>query len=475
MTDKKPIFSTEAGTKISRLNNDRQLKKFLSCTWQQKSLRIDGAPGLSIHQSGRWHFDLMAGRQRLSTTIGRYPEVSLAEARNKALSMRQNFLETGTRPNPKKIQPDKDSGSHSPLNGSTDDTIDSLLPEYLHYRYDELLESKTNKHPDKAILVMEARYHKYLAPLIGKLHPTQLTNHLVIACLAPIATRKAERTKCLAIVSGLVKWFLLKGLLDANAFPIQQEVIRMALPEKLPPAAYHARMNPADTPRLVALAWAPQKTVRDTLAALGLLLVLLTAQRVGNFLAFDSNPNIECREWYSRWKDIDIKAKVWSIPAECRKVSQKGVALVAPLRIPITTEMIAVFVKIKSCWLELGITLCDEDFVLPSYRDLSHPQKSATVRRLLKMLHEKDLKKTSKGFFDPENRGRVVTPHGLRSTFEDWALAQGFPSKFVEKALDHSPPSQVEAAYQRSDFLEERRPIMEAWSKFCFSLVSLEP
>ena len=89
-------------------------------------------------------------------------------------------------------------------------------------------------------------------------------------------------------------------------------------------------------------------------------------------------------------------------------------------------------------------------------------------------MHEEP-KKTSKGFFDPENRGRVVTPHGLRSTFEDWALAQGFPSKFVEKALDHSPPSQVEAAYQRSDFLEERRPIMEAWSKFCFSLVSLEP
>lgn len=76
MTDRKPIFTTEAGTKISRLSNDRQLKKFLSCTWQQKSLRIDGAPGLSIHQSGRWHFDLMAGRQRLSTTIGRYQKLA---------------------------------------------------------------------------------------------------------------------------------------------------------------------------------------------------------------------------------------------------------------------------------------------------------------------------------------------------------------------------------------------------------------
>lgn len=471
MTDRKPIFTTEAGTKISRLSNDRQLKKFLSCTWQQKSLRIDGAPGLSIHQSRRWHLDLMVNGKRLSTTLGRYPEVSLADARSKALRIRQSFVETGTRPNPKKIQPDKESGSHSPLNGSTDDTIDSLLPEYLHYRYDELLESKTNKHPDKAVLVMEARYRKHLAPLIGKLHPRQLNNQLVIACLAPIASRKAERTKCLAIVSGLAKWFLLKGLLDANALPIQQEVIRMALPRNLPPAEHHARMDPADIPRLVALAWAPQQTMRDTLAALGLLLVILTAQRVGNFLAFDSNPAIEKREWYSRRKDVDLESRTWSVPAECRKVSQKGNSLVAPLRIPITDEMAEIFARITGCWAQLGIELSDDDFILPSYKDISHPQKSATVRRLLTLLHDKDLKDSGLGFFDPEDRTRVVTPHGLRSTFEDWALAQGYSSKFVEKALDHSPPSQVEAAYQRSDFLEERRPMMEAWSKYCFSLV----
>lgn len=114
MTNRKPIFTTEAGTKISRLSNDRQLKKFLSRTWQQKSLRIDVAPGLSIHQTGRWHFDLMVNGKRLSTTLGRYPEVSLADARSKALRIRQGFVETGTRPKPKKIQPDKESGSHPP-------------------------------------------------------------------------------------------------------------------------------------------------------------------------------------------------------------------------------------------------------------------------------------------------------------------------------------------------------------------------
>ena len=469
-TTKDPFLTTEAGAKLSRITNARQLQKFLSQTWQQKSLRIDGAPGLTIRQSGRWHFDLMANGQRLSTTLGRYPDVSLAEARSKALRVKQNFVETGARPKQKESSTENHANQSTSPNSSII-TIDSLLPEYLHYRYNELLKSQTNKYPDKAVLVMEARYRKHLAPLIGKLHPAQLNNSLVIACLAPIASRKAERTKCLAIVSGLAKWFLLKGLLDANAFPIQQDVIRMALPKKLPPAEHHARMDPADIPRLVALAWAPHQTVRDTLAALGLLLVILTAQRVGNFLAFDSNPAVEKREWYSRRKDVDLESRTWSVPAECRKVSQKGDSLVAPLRIPITEEMVDIFARITDCWAQLGIELSDEDFILPSYKDISHPQKSATVRRLLTLLHEKDLKDSGLGFFDPEDRTRVVTPHGLRSTFEDWALAQGYSAKFVEKALDHSPPSQVEAAYQRSDFLEERRPMMEAWSRYCFSLV----
>lgn len=208
-TIQSPVFTTEAGAKLSRITTNRQLQKFLSRSWEQKSLRIDGAPGLTIHQSGRWHFNLMANGQRLSTTLGRYPEVSLAEARSKALSIRQNFVETGTRPNQKKISGEKHANPSASSNSNTI-TIDSLLPEYLHYRYNELLEGQTNKHPDKAVLVMEARYRKHLAPLIGKLHPRQLNNQLVIACLAPIASRKAERTKCLGIVSGLAKWFLLR-------------------------------------------------------------------------------------------------------------------------------------------------------------------------------------------------------------------------------------------------------------------------
>lgn len=469
-TIQSPVFTTEAGAKLSRITTNRQLQKFLSQNWEQKSLRIDGAPGLTIHQSGRWHFNIMTNGQRLSTTLGRYPEVSLADARNKALEMRRVFL-AGTKPTKKKSHLTGAIKHHHDQTDTESVTVNELLPEFLHYRYEALLASKTNKFPNKSVQTLEARYHKHLEPHIGHLHPSQVTNRVVIACLSPLELRKAERDKCQAIISEMAKWFLKKKLLDADNYPLRLDVIHQAFTGQPPPAKHHARMNPADVPRLVDIAWSPQPNIRDQLAALGLLLVLLTAQRVGNFLAFDSNEIVEKREWYSQWKDIDMNSRTWSIPAECRKVSQKGDALVAPLRIPITDEMAEIFDKIKICWKQLGIELGATDFVLPSYRDLSHPQKSATVRRLLKFFHDKDLKDSGQGFFDPEDPTRVVTPHGLRSTFEDWALAQGFSSKFVEKALDHSPPSQIEAAYQRSDFLEERRPMMEAWSKYCFSLV----
>jgi integrase len=60
------------------------------------------------------------------------------------------------------------------------------------------------------------------------------------------------------------------------------------------------------------------------------------------------------------------------------------------------------------------------------------------------------------------------TIHGFRSSFRDWAAeCTGFPNHVAEKALAHSVPSAVEAAYRRGDLFKKRRELMEAWAKFC--------
>lgn len=66
--------------------------------------------------------------------------------------------------------------------------------------------------------------------------------------------------------------------------------------------------------------------------------------------------------------------------------------------------------------------------------------------------------------FDP-----TKTPHGLRSTFRDWAgevSAHPDARTLAEYALSHHVGGSVERAYSRGDSLEKRRPLMEAWAAF---------
>ena len=58
-------------------------------------------------------------------------------------------------------------------------------------------------------------------------------------------------------------------------------------------------------------------------------------------------------------------------------------------------------------------------------------------------------------------------PHGLRSSFRDWAAEQtDAPHAVMETALAHTIGNATEAAYARSDLFDRRRDLMEAWSEF---------
>jgi integrase len=60
------------------------------------------------------------------------------------------------------------------------------------------------------------------------------------------------------------------------------------------------------------------------------------------------------------------------------------------------------------------------------------------------------------------------TVHGFRSAFRDWVAEQtNFPGEVAEAALAHTIPNKVEAAYKRTDFLDKRRKLMEAWGDYC--------
>jgi integrase len=64
-----------------------------------------------------------------------------------------------------------------------------------------------------------------------------------------------------------------------------------------------------------------------------------------------------------------------------------------------------------------------------------------------------------------ERRGLDYRPHGFRSSFKTWAAETGKQRDIAEICLAHKIHGSVEAAYLRTDFLEERRELMAEWSR----------
>ena len=62
--------------------------------------------------------------------------------------------------------------------------------------------------------------------------------------------------------------------------------------------------------------------------------------------------------------------------------------------------------------------------------------------------------------------GVSSTPHGFRSSARSWMADCGVPAEVAEACLAHVPRSKVVQAYQRSDLLERRAEVMQAWSDY---------
>ena len=68
-------------------------------------------------------------------------------------------------------------------------------------------------------------------------------------------------------------------------------------------------------------------------------------------------------------------------------------------------------------------------------------------------------------FLRDQGLGEIATAHGFRSSFRDWAAEMtDFKEDVVEAALAHTVRDKVVAAYKRTKYLEERRPLMRAWA-----------
>ncbi|MDE1309032.1 tyrosine-type recombinase/integrase [Vibrio aestuarianus subsp. cardii] len=136
----------------------------------------------------------------------------------------------------------------------------------------------------------------------------------------------------------------------------------------------------------------------------------------------------------ARWDEIEWEENIWTIPAERMKKRREH-------RIPLTEQMLALLEVIKPI-------SGHREYIFPSDRDPKKPCNSQTANMALKRM----------GF-----AGRLVS-HGLRSLASTTLNEQGFDRDLIEASLAHVDDNQVRSAYNRTDYLERRRPMMSWWS-----------
>jgi integrase len=63
-----------------------------------------------------------------------------------------------------------------------------------------------------------------------------------------------------------------------------------------------------------------------------------------------------------------------------------------------------------------------------------------------------------------------TTAHGFRAMASTLLNEQGYPPDVIERQLAHVPSNQVRAAYNRAEYLPERRKMMDEWAVYLDSL-----
>jgi integrase len=240
----------------------------------------------------------------------------------------------------------------------------------------------------------------------------------VLAVLKPIWTTKAETA---SRVRGRIEKVL--DAAKAKGFRDGENPARWRghLDHLLPKPSKLARGHHAAMPYEDVAAFVGQLRGREATAALALEFCILTAARSGEVLG-------------ARWSEIDQDKKIWTVPANRMKAGREH-------RVPLSARAGSILKQLAK--LKAG------DFVFPGQargKPLSNMAMEMMLRRM-----------------KIEN----ATVHGFRSSFRDWAgNVTNFPREVTETALAHVIGDKAEQAYRRSDALDKRRKLMEAWAGY---------
>ncbi len=370
---------------------------------------VGGVSGLYLQITPAWarSWILRAtiGGKRRDMGLGGFPDVPLAQAREKAREARTKIGQ-GLDP----ILERERALSALRADQAKSMTFEAACIALIDAKSDEW---RNAKHRAQWTASLET----YAYPTIGKLQVGDIGQAQVLNVLQPIWREKTETANRLrGRIEQVLDWARVRGYREGENPARWRGHLDKLLPAPTKIARVtHHRALPIDAmPSFMA-----DLRERKGMAARALEFLVLTAARSGEVRG-------------AAWSEIDIDAAVWTVPAERMKAHKEH-------RVPLSPQVLALLADLPR--------IEGDELVFPAPRGgvLSDMTLTAVMRRM-----ELD-----------------AVPHGMRSTFRDWAAERTqFPREVAEMALAHTIGNAVEAAYRRGDLFAKRAEMMTVWSAF---------
>jgi integrase len=370
---------------------------------------VGGVHGLALQVTSggakSWILRVPIGGKRREMGLGPFPEVTLATARNRAREARE-LVRGGVDP----IQRQREAASALRAAVAKALTFDNCADSYISAHEAGW---RNVKHAQQWRNTLKT----YATPVFGSLLVRDVELSHVLAALEPIWTEKNETASRLrGRIELVLDWATARGLREGlNPARWRGHLDKLlAKPSKVNGREHHAALPVGDVGAFMA-----RLREVEGMGARALEFAILTAARSGEVRG-------------AKWTEIDLRAKVWTVPAERMKAGKEH-------RVPLSDAALALLKALPK--VDKPVLL----FPSPKRGVLSDMTLTAVTRRM-----EVD-----------------AVPHGFRSTFRDWAAERtNYPREAAEMALAHTIGDKVEAAYRRGDLFEKRRAMMSDWAAF---------
>ena len=371
-----------------------------------KTTKLNDGDGLYLiirpNGSKHWQLRYRHLEKEKTLSLGKYPVVGLSDARNRRIDALR-LLEAGTDPSLNRKQ-ERKMAIYRDRN-----SFGAVAAEWLERNVDVW----TPRHVDR----ISRRLKIHVLTDLGRMPVGDITPLELLAVIQKVEISGAGYTahRTLQLCGNIFDFAIITGRAQHN--------IALGLTKALKPVkgSHHPTLSVRELPDFLK-ALNDLNTTRQNHLAFRIL--LQTALRTG-----------ELR--HSQWRDIDWENREWRVRPEVMKMRVEHI-------VPLSSQVL-------SHLRELQCLTGGGAWLFPNQQGAVHPVMSEnTINHMIQRMGYK---------------GRIVG-HGFRSLFSTVANEQGFNRDAIERQLAHSERNQVRAAYNRAEYLDERRVLMQWWADF---------